>query len=295
MISVVIIGCGDIGRRVAALWRERGTPVIALARRPATAEALAALGITPIVGDLDAPESLMQLPTADALVYYFAPPPPRGSIDPRMGAFLATLSQGRAPRRIVYISTSGVYGDRRGEWVDETVAPNPQTDRARRRLDAENALRAWGREQGVEVVVLRVGGIYGPGRLPRERLAEGRPVLRETESGYTNRIHADDLAAACLAAAERGRAGAVYNVSDGQPGTMTGYFNAVADRLGLPRPPEISMAEARERLSPVMLSYLTESRRMDNRRMCEELGVRLRYPDLESGLTQAVADERNRL
>jgi nucleoside-diphosphate-sugar epimerase len=291
LISVVIIGCGDIGRRVAARWRERGAPVAALTRRPASAKALTDLGITLVEGDLDAPESLAGLPTADALVYYFAPPPPRGTTDPRVHAFLAALDEARPPRRIVYISTSGVYGDRQGAWVDETAPADPQTDRARRRLDAENALRAWGREHGVAVVVLRVGGIYGPGRLPRERLAEGRPVLREAECGYTNRIHTDDLAEVCIAAAERGEADALYNASDGKPGTMTGYFNAVADRLGLPRPPAISMAEAQERLSPAMLSYLTESRRLDNRRMREELGVRLRYPELASGLEQAASEE----
>jgi nucleoside-diphosphate-sugar epimerase len=114
-------------------------------------------------------------------------------------------------------------------------------------------------------------------------------VLSEAESPPTNRIHADDLATVCLAAAAKGVDGEVFNVSDGQPGTMTQYFNAAADLLGLPRPPQVSMAEAQRVMTPLMLSYLTETRRMDNRRMLERLGVTLCYPDLESGLKNVIA------
>ncbi|MEW6645967.1 MAG: SDR family oxidoreductase [Pseudomonadota bacterium] len=281
MNLIFIIGCGDIGLRVARLWQARGHTVQALARSDEAAARLTAAGITPVRGDLDIPTTLVTLPLNGATVYYFAPPPPQGDTDPRMRAFIAA---GLRPERVIYISTSGVYGDRDGAWVDEDTPPAPATDRAHRRLDAETALRTWGRESGARVNILRVGGIYGPGRWPLERLQAGTPVLREEECGYTNRIHADDLAAICVAAAERGGTDRIYNVSDGSNGTMTQYFYAVADRFGLPRPPALTLAQAMQQLSPAMLSYLTESRRMDNRRLLHELGVTLRYPDLAAGL-----------
>jgi len=281
---VFIVGCGQIGTLVAGRWRYRGARVSALARSPESASRLRGSGIRPVAGDLDRPECLRGLPLSGALVYYFAPPRPSGDQDSRMRAFTAALTVEPLPVRVVYISTSGVYGDARGGWVNEETPPNPGTDRARRRLDAESALRTWGEEHNVPVVILRVGGIYGPGRLPVGRIKKGLPVLREAESLYTNRIHADDLAQVCVAAAEKGRPDGIYNVTDGQNGTMTRYFNAVADTLGLPRPPAVSLEEAKEVMSAAMLSYLTESRRMDNRRMLEELGVTLRYPDLAAGL-----------
>jgi nucleoside-diphosphate-sugar epimerase len=280
---IFIIGCGDIGLRVARLWQGRGATVRALARSEDSAARLAAAGIEAVPGDLDIPTSFTTLPLNGATVYYFAPPPTQGATDPRMHAFTAA---GLKPERVVYISTSGVYGDRAGAWVDEDTPPAPATERARRRLDAEMVLRAWGRESGVKVNILRVGGIYGPGRWPLERLRAGTPVLREEECGYTNRIHADDLAAICVAAAERGGTDRIYNVSDGSNGTMTQYFYAVANRFGLPRPPALTLAQAMQQLSPAMLSYLTESRRMDNRRLLQELGVTLCYPDLATGLQE---------
>jgi len=285
MKRIFIVGCGDIGRRVARLWQARGATVSALARSEASAAALHAAGIEPLAGDLDRPATLLA-PPEPALVYYFAPPPAQGVEDPRMTAFLAALAA-RPPRRLIYLSTSGVYGDRGGAWVNEESPPRPQSDRARRRLAAEEAVRRFARQEGMEAVVLRVGGIYGDGRLPLARLRRGEPVLREVECGYTNRIHADDLAAVALAAGTQPQVGPLYNVSDGRPGTMTGYFFAVADAFGLPRPEALTMEEARRRLTPAMLSYLTESRRMDNRRMREELGVALQYPELASGLRQA--------
>lgn len=283
-MEAFIVGCGDIGERVAALCQIRGCAVSALTRRPPHAERLRGAGITPFLGDLDRPLSLAGLPTRGAMVFYLAPPPDTGTADPRMRTFLGALGADAPPARIVYISTSGVYGDKQGAWVSEDTPPAPTSDRSRRRLDAETALLDWHHASGVPVVILRVGGIYGPGRLPLERLRRGEPVVREEECPYTNRIHADDLACVCIAAAELGRPGGIYNVSDGEPGTMTDYFNRVADRCGLPRPAQIPLSEARTRLSAAMLSYLEESRRLDTRRMREELGVELRYPDLARGL-----------
>jgi nucleoside-diphosphate-sugar epimerase len=309
-VEILIVGCGYVGRRVAAAEQTRGNRVSALARSPESAEALRALGIESVRGDLDDPESLVGLDVAGQGVYCFAPPPASGVRDTRMKAFLAAVTP-RPPQRIVYISTTGVYGDCHGEWVDEARAPNPTADRARRRLDAEEQLRAFGARTGCGAVILRVPGIYGPDRLPVERLRKGLPLLREDEAPWSNRVHADDLVAACLAAMARGRAGAVYNVSDGHPSTMTDYFRRVADALGLPRPPEISRVESADRpsmacgprLGPVgeagdridagMLSYLAESKRIDNRRMREELGVSPRYPTLAEGLAACLASARH--
>ena len=288
--TVLIAGCGDIGQRGAALHLAQGARVSALARTPARCAQLAALDVTPVPGDLDDANLLAALPTQQALVYYFAPPPQAGVTDPRMERFLRAVTRDALPHKIVYISTSGVYGDCKGAWVTEDAPPNPQTTRAQARLDAETQLFAWSRDHSVPVVILRVGGIYGPGRLPVERIRRGEPVLQREEAPFTNRIHADDLARVCLAAAERGGAGRIYNVCDDKHSTMTDYFNAVADALGLARPPEISLAEAQKVLSPGMLSYLNESRRMDNRRMREELKVTLLYPTLEQGLKFCAAD-----
>jgi len=287
--KVLIIGCGDVGVRVARLEQARGNAVAGLARSTAGAERLRGFGLDPVVGDLDDPDSLSALPSVGTLLYYFAPPPGGGPWDTRARNFCTAVGRAGAPAKLVYMSTSGVYGDCGGAWVTEATPANPQTSRARRRLDAETALGDWGKQLGVPVVILRVTGIYGPGRLPLARLREGQPVLREEESPPTNRIHADDLAAVCSAAADRGIAGEVFNVSDGQPGTMTQYFNVAADLLSMPRPPQIAMAEACQVMAPTMLSYLAETRRMDNRRMLERLDVALRYPDLESGLRNVIA------
>jgi nucleoside-diphosphate-sugar epimerase len=287
--SVFIVGCGDIGVRVAQLWQTRGVTVSGLARSTANRMRLEAKGITAVPGDLDDVRSLSALPTHNALIYYFAPPPEGGSADPRMEHFLDAIFPDRLPHKIVYLSTSGVYGDHQGGWVNEDTPPNPRTLRAKARLAAETALLDWGRVRDVPVVILRVGGIYGPGRLPIERIKQGQPVVRREEAPYTNRIHADDLGQVCVAAAEHGAKRRIYNVCDGEYSTMSDYFNAVADRLGLPRPPQISLSEAQRTLSPEMLSYLNESRRMDNRRLREELGVTLLYPTLETGLAAFVA------
>ncbi len=281
MTHVFIFGCGEVGRRVAAAWQARDAAISALTRGGASSEELAALAIRPLVGDLDA--ALPPLPTEGALVYYLAPPPRGGDTDPRIDRALAAMNHAR-PARLVYLSTTGVYGDCGGDWVDEERLPNPHASRARRRLYAEQAVTRWGEEHGVVTVRLRVAAIYGPGRLPRERIERRDPVLAESESPWTNRIHIDDLAAACVAAAERGLDGAVYNAADGHPSSMTDWFNRVADLLHLPRPPQLSLDEARKALGTAMLSYLAESRRLDNRRLREELGVVLRHPTLETGL-----------
>jgi len=283
-----IIGCGDIGRRVAALIKARGSSVTALVRSEESGEVLCTLGINIVAGDLDKPLSLVGLPLKGATLFYFAPPPGGGIIDSRMRNFCEALAAGDVPSKVVYISTSGVYGDCGGKVVTEETPVHPQTTRAKRRLDAETVLLGWGGARNIPIVILRVTGIYGPGRFPIRYIAEGQPVICESEAPLTNRIHADDLASVCVAAAERGIAGDIFNVSDGQVGSMTEYFCAVADAVGLPRPRQISVPEARHVMSPLMLSYVTESRQMDNRKMLERLGVKLHYPNLASGLRGSI-------
>ncbi len=282
--EVLIVGCGDIGQRVARLLMASGRDVTGLIRSEESAAPLAEAGIRSLVANLNDPDDLQKLPGAGGLVFYFAPPPGGGITDPKVRTFCAATTGANAPKRLVYISTSGVYGDCGGALVTEETPANPQTSRAKRRYDAEQTLQQWGEAQGVEVIILRVTGIYGPGRIPVFRLQDGHPLLRLEESPPTNRIHADDFAQVCVAAAEKGAAGEIFNVSDGQPGTMTEYFLAIAEWVGLPRPPQISMDEAKKVMTPLMLSYLTESRRMDNRRMLSRLGVKLRYPTLAEGL-----------
>jgi nucleoside-diphosphate-sugar epimerase len=187
---------------------------------------------------------------------------------------------------VVYVGTTGVYGDCHGEWVDETRRPAPTADRALRRWDAEQRLRAWSAATGGELVILRVAGIYACDRLPIARIESGQPVVSAAEAPWSNRIHAADLVDICVAAMERAPTGAVYNVCDGEPSTMTDYFLRVAAAAGLPAPPQIPLAEAPDKVSAGMLSYLRESRRLSNHKLVRELGVPLRYPNLEAGLAE---------
>jgi len=285
---MLIIGCGDVGRRLARRALARGEKVTGVVRQESSARTLRDLGAHAAVVDLDRPVGAHDIDWHDAQVFYLAPPPTSGTRDPRMTHLLEALPQVPA-RRLVYISTTGVYGDCAGHWVDESTPPDPQVDRARRRHDAERQLAQWRGAGNGQVVALRVAGIYGPGKLPLERLRRQVPMIAAADAPWTNRIHVDDLVAVCEAAMRHGQDGEVYNVSDGTPGNMRDYFDRVADLYGLPRAPTISLDEARATLSPGMLSYLGESRRLDNRKMLRELQVALRYPDLASGLADCRA------
>jgi nucleoside-diphosphate-sugar epimerase len=280
---MLILGCGYVGERLARHYLRRGRQVTGLVRSEASRASLAAEGIRAVARDLGT-DSLADLAFAGEQVFHLAPPPSDGGQDPQTRRLVSAFSRTGNPSRVVYLSTTGVYGDCGGAWVDESRPPAPVADRARRRWDAEQALGEWSRETGGELVVLRVAGIYGPGRLPLQRIRRGLPLVAEEEAPYSNRVHVEDLVTACAAAMERGENGRVYNVCDGSPTTMTDYFFRVADAAGLPRPPVLSMADAAEALSAGMLSYMRESRRLSNRRMREELGVTLRYPDLTVGL-----------
>jgi len=294
MNPVLIIGCGDIGRRVAGRCQQKGATVYGLARSEQSAKELQSLNIRPVLGDLSHPNSLQGLfssisnNTEGVDAYYFAPPPSEGTSDPYLHNFLDALSADNLPDKIILISTTAVYGDCQGKWVTEEQPVNPQTDRGLRRLDAEQTLRSWSEKNGVPVVILRVGGIYGAGRLPIERLKKGLPILKEEESPFTNRIHQDDLAQICVAAAEHVKEKEhheeIYNVSDGQPSTMSYYFKAVAKANALPQPLEVTKAEAEKVMTAGMLSYLKESRRLDNKKLLQGLSITLRYQNLEDGL-----------
>ncbi len=286
---MLIVGCGDVGRRVARLAAQRGEALLCVVRSGDSAAACATDGLTAMAVDLDHAAPAASDLAAHGDIFYLAPPPPAGAHDGRMQRFLGALPTASA-QRIVYISTTGVYGDCGGAWVDETWPTNAQVDRARRRLDAERQLLAWRDAGHGEVIILRVAGIYGPGKLPLARLRQQVPMVGEDDAPWTNRIHIDDLVAVCAAAMARGRDGEAYNVSDGNPGNMRDYFDRVADLFGLPRAPLISLSEAQETLSPGMLSYLGESRRLDNGKMRRELGIELRYPDLQHGLQSCLVE-----
>lgn len=282
---VTIIGCGDIGLRVASRWQAKGSGVTGLVTSQDSLKKLELQGVIAHQVNLDDPDPSLPEIKADSLLYYFVPPPARGIEDSRCRQFLSSLGgQPSLPRRIVAISTTGVYGDCSGSMVNEDQVPNPQVDRARRRLDMENQLRTWCEQRSVELIILRVGGIYGPDRLPLDRIRKAVPVLHEELAPKTNRIHEEDLTDICVAAAGVNKKFRIYNISDGTDSNMTEYFYTLADHFNLPRPPAVGWEEAEQIMSAGMLSYLKESRRVDNKRMLNELGIKLRYPTLKQGL-----------
>ena len=290
---LLIVGCGDVAWRALPRLRNRYR-VFSLLRDPLQAPRWRDAGAVPLIADLDHPASLHRIRGLADDVLHLAPPPDRSGRDTRTQALLAALERGKSlPQRLVYVSTSGVYGDCGGALVDETRAPNPLSARGARRVDAERQLRAFGRRTGTIVSILRAPGIYAADRLPLERLKKGLPALRDEDDVFTNHIHADDLAAACAAALEHGRAGRSYNVSDDSELRMGEYFDRVADAFGLPRPPRISRAEAERVMSPVQLSFMRESRRLINRRLKDELGLQLVYPSIDDGIRAALNETSN--
>ena len=283
---MLIIGCGDVGLRVARLLAPR-LRILALTTQVARGAELRAAGITPLVGNLDHPASLQRLAGLADWVLHLAPPASSGEHDLRTTHLLQALARRRLPRVLVYASTSGVYGDCAGAWVDETRSVAPATARALRRVDAEAQVRAFGRASGVRVAVLRSPGIYALNRAggdPRERVARGTPVLAAPDDVYTNHIHADDLARACIAALARAAPQRVFNVCDDSQLHMGEYFDLVASLHDLPAPPRISRAQALAELPALSLSFMSESRRLCNARMKRELRLRLRYATVAQGL-----------
>ena len=283
-LRVLLIGCGDVALRTARLLSPTFR-LYGLTRNRDQHPSLRAAGITPIPGDLDAYRTLGRLGIDAFAVLHFAPPPATGDDDPRTRNLLAALAapsrrgstskRARSlPRVIVYISTTGVYGDCGGALVDETHLLAPTTTRATRRVAAERRLRRASRhtfDKPVKLSILRAPGIYAEDRLPVERLQRGMPALIDGDDVYTNHIHADDLARATIAAMFRGKAQRTYNVTDDAHWKMGEYFDRVADALALNRPPRITSDEADRVIPPVMRSFMNESRRLSNARIVSEL------------------------
>lgn len=283
MNNLFIAGCGYTGSRVAAKALENGWRVTAQVRSREKSDHLAAQGMTVICCTTDQLEEIPLLPLAGSCLLYSIPPQGGGSQDLRARNVCAALERDRQiPGRIIYLSATSVYGDTGGGIVTETAPAEPVSAMGKRRLDAEQQFREFGARHGIPVVILRIAGIYGPGRLPLMQISQGQPLLKEEEAKPSNRIHIDDLVQVCLAALETGNG--IYNVSDGNPCSMTAYFNACADTLGLPRQPQVDLEEARRIMPPLLFNYFVESRVVDNSRMLRELGITLKHPSLAEGL-----------
>ena len=286
---ILIIGCGDVGVRVARFLPRR-INVMALTSSSGRVAEFRGSKIKPLLGNLDDAATLRRLAGLATHVVHLAPPSsddPHAKTDPRTLALLRALRLRSLPQVVVYGSTSGVYGDCQGEWVTETRRVNPGTSRAHRRVDAEAQLRWFGRSAGVPIHILRIPGIYAPDReggTPRARLLKGTSVLITSDDVYTNHIHADDLARACLAAMYLGKPQRITHVSDDTDLKMGDYFDQAADLYGLPHPPRISRHDASKQLPAMQLSFMSESRRLDNQRMKIELRLKLLYPTVAEGL-----------
>lgn len=284
MKRILIVGSGDIALRAAQLLR-RHYQLIGLVRRTERFADLRAAGITPLLGDLDDCGSLARIAGLADWVLHFAPPPNQGEHDTRTRNLLAALSRGKLPQRLIYISTSGVYGDCGSAYVSESHPLNPHTTRAQRRVDAEQQIRAWAKRNDVPSTILRVPGIYAANRLPLERLRTGTAAIAATEDSYTNHIHADDLARIVLAALRNGKPSRVYHASDDSEMKMGDYFDSVANTFGMALPPRLPRAEVESSVSPALWSFMNESRRLTNVRMKRELKVKLRYATVADALS----------
>lgn len=288
-----IIGCGYIGKRIAQRLQRLNQTVKCYVASQASQDACTALGLEVQRFNLDEPgfglpESSQQ-DFASSVLMYLVPPPRSGRVDTRMVHFIDYLqacenNTGQPVQKIVLISTTGIYGDCAGEWIDESRPPNPQADRAYRRLDAETQLQTYCAQHDIDCIILRVPGIYAMDKLPLKRITSGEPIVRAEDSGYTNRIHADDLAAFCVEAMTEPVAAGIYNCCDGNPSTMNDYFLRVAEVMNLPAPPQISLQQAQAELSPGMLSYLAESKRISNEKLRRNFKTEFQYPDLKAGL-----------
>lgn len=278
---LLILGCGDVGMRLLPLVRNRFR-VFAVTSQPSRIQELRDAGAIPILANLDHPHTLARLGRLARIIVHLAPPESEGETDQRTRNLAAILPE---QARLVYVSTTGVYGDCGGASFDETRPVNPQNLRAIRRVDAERTLRAWARASGSSVSILRVPGIYAADRLPIERLKKGTPALIEQDDVYTNHIHADDLARIILYAIYRAASCRVYHAVDDSDLKMGEYFDTVADAYGLSRPPRLPRAELQSTVSPVMLSFMSESRRLQNHRMKREFGLQLRYAQVKDALS----------
>ena len=280
---VTITGCGYIGKRLARQLLAKNIPTTGIVSSTSSQAECRQQNLSCEILDLDNPQDNIDL--TNHRVVYLAPPPPNGNKDTRIARYLHAIGN-HPPVKFVYISTTGVYGDCKGAWIDESHPLNPKADRAHRRVDAEQQVLQFCKHHGIPFTILRVAGIYGPGKLPVARIKSGQPIVREQDSPFTNRIHADDLVHICEKALLNPAITGIYNVTDGHPSTMYEYFTGVAAALNLPSPPAISLEEAKHQLSPGMLSYMAESRRIKNTLLLGDFNLELQYPTLKQGLEQ---------
>ena len=278
---ICIAGCGYIGKQLAEQLLRKQNPVSGIVHSTGSqAECLKKQFPCELI-DLDGP--LESIDLSGQRLIYLAPPPRSGRTDTRMRNFLNAIND-NAPDRFVLISTTGVYGDCKGNWIDETTPLNPAADRAHRRADAEQAVQQYCQRKNIPLVILRVAGIYGPGKIPVARIKSGQAIVNQEDSPFTNRIHAHDLVDICATALRKQNISGIYNVTDGHPSTMYEYFNGVASALKLAKPPAISLEQAQQQLSEGMLSYMAESRRIKNEKLLKDFELALHYPTLEEGL-----------
>lgn len=279
MKRLLIIGCGDVALRTIPLL-QRHYRLYALRRNAGYGDRLRALGVTLVAGDLDDRHSLARIAGIADVVLHFAPPPSLEHSDTRTRHLLSALSRATSPKQLIYISTSGVYGDCHGNFVSETHPLHPQTSRAQLRVSAEKQIRAWAKRNQVNASILRVPGIYAAERLPLERLRSGSSSIVAGQDSYSNHIHADDLARTVVAALRSAEPNRVYHATDDDQMKMGDYFDVIADAFELPRPPRLPRADVQRIVSPMMWTFMNESRRLTNVRMKRELKVTLRYPTL---------------
>ena len=280
-----------MGLRLIAQRREAPNRlrIIATARCASQLAAIRAAGAIPFACDLGDRRTLKRLGPLSRWLVHLAPPPGEGRTDRHTRNLVATCARAASARalrgarsRWSYVSTTGVYGDCAGALIDETQPARPSNARALRRTDAEQTLRTWGSRTQSRTALLRAPGIYAEDRLPTERLKQGLPALIESDDVHTNHIHADDLAHAAWTALWRARAGRAFNISDDTQLKMGDYFDVIADAMHLPRPPRLPRSDVAKRVSPMMLSFMQESRRLSNDRMKRELRMRLRTPDIHA-------------
>ncbi|MEK7484322.1 MAG: SDR family oxidoreductase [Planctomycetota bacterium] len=296
MPQVLIIGCGETGCRVAQLEQASGNAVLGIVRSASACEKLASLKIPFLQVDLDQVCSFWREGWCESWIYYFVPPlnatlknaSIETLLDLRLDCFLKNFSPRSQPSKMLLSSTTGVYGNCNGRWINESTPPNPQSMRSKQRLAAESLFLSRSQPLNFSAVILRIAAIYGSGRLPLEKIRQQQPVLPLEKSPWTNRIHIDDLAQVCFLAMRKELPSLIYNVSDGHPLRMTDYFFQVADFFHLTRPPILPLAEARLQWTPEFLSYWEESKRLENRYLLEDLQLQLKYPNLQSGLVAEV-------
>jgi len=282
--NILIIGCGDTGKRVLKQLQPQNNNIFVTSHKKDSQKQLKQLGISLIPANLDNKEDLEQLPTNNASIFYFAPPAASGTTDVRMSNFVQSLSRKNPPKRIVYISTTGVYGNCDGQWISETATLNPGADRSKRRLHAESLIQEYCSSNSCEFVILRVTGIYCLEKLPLERLKNGMKVLHPDIAPASNRIHADDLANCCVKAMFDGPANEIFNIADGNPSSISDYFIQIAKIFHLPEPELLNWEQTEKEISPAMLSYLHESKKINIDKLLSVLNIKLNFPTLIDGL-----------